>query len=94
MQSVGRTWQWSPTWLGIMHVGCFDPSAANRRAYAGLVHGIASHPKPKPKTPAAPAASGPPQQHPPNPRDAFTTAKRAIRRSLDTQGTVRCVHAF
>ena len=37
----------------------FDPSADNRGAYAGLVHGIASHPKSKPKTPAAPEPGNP-----------------------------------
>ena len=67
IQSVGRTWECPPTWSEITRVGGFDPSAANRGAYAGLVHGIASRPKPKPKTPAAPAARGPPRPHPPQP---------------------------
>ena len=60
MECVGRTWEWSPAWSEIMGIGGFDPLAANRGAYAGLVHGIASHPKSKPKTPAAPATGGPP----------------------------------
>ena len=51
----------------------FGPSAANGGAYAGLVHGIASRPEPKPKTPRTPATRGPPQPHPSNPQDAFTT---------------------
>ena len=51
----------------------FNPEAANRGAYAGLVHGIASRPKTKPK-PAATPAGAPPQPHPPNPRDAFAKA--------------------
>ena len=75
-----------PTWLEIMRVGGFDPSAANWGAYAGLVHGIAS--RPKPKRPSKPAAGGPQQPQPPNPRDAFTTALGTIRPTLDTQGTV------
>ena len=44
--------------------------AANRGAYAGVVHGIAFRPKSKPK-PAATPAGGPPQPHPRNPRAAF-----------------------
>ena len=71
-----------------MGIGGFDPSAANRGAYAGLVHGIASRPKSKPRTPAAPATGGPPQPHPPNPRDAFAKALGAISPTLDMQGTV------
>ena len=59
------------TWSAIMEIGGFDPSAANRVAYAGLMHGISSRPKPKPKVPATPATGGPPHPHPPNPRDAF-----------------------
>ena len=55
------------------------------------MHGIASRPKPKPKTPAAPAAKGPPQPHLPNPRDAFAKALEAIRPTLDTQGRVWCM---
>ena len=34
--------------------------------YAGLMHGIASRPKSKPKVAATPATGGPPQPHPPN----------------------------
>ena len=57
-------------------------------AYAGLVHGIASRPKSKPKVTATPATGGPPHPHPPNPRDAFAKAVRAISLALDRQGTV------
>ena len=70
-----------------MEIEGFDPSAANRGAYAGLVHGIASHPKPKPKVPATPATEGALQLHPPNPRDAFAKALGAISPALDRQGT-------
>ena len=52
MQLVGRTWGWSLAWSEIMRVGGFDPSAANHGVYAGLVHGIASRPKPKPNIPS------------------------------------------
>ena len=54
MHIAGRTWEWSPTWWEIIGVGGFAPSVANRRAYAGWVHGTAS--RPKPKTPSKPAA--------------------------------------
>ena len=74
-----------------MGVGGCNPSAANRGAYTGLVHGIAPRPKPKPKTPSQPTAGGPPQPHPPNPRDAFTKALGAVRPTLDTQDTIWCV---
>ena len=67
MQVAGRTWECSPTWSDIMGVGGFDPSAANKGAYASLVHGTASRPKPKPKTPSNPEAGGSPQPHPPQP---------------------------
>ena len=60
MECVGRTWAWSLTWSEMMGLGGVDPSAANRGAYAGLVHGIASRPKSKPKNPPAPATGGPP----------------------------------
>ena len=55
---------WTLTWSEIMGIGGFDLSAANRGAYAGLVHGIACRPKPKPK-PKAPTtpATGDPQPH-------------------------------
>ena len=70
-----------------MGVGGFDPSAANREAYAGLVHGVAS--RPKNKTPSRPGgARGPPQPHSPNSRDTFTKVLRAFCPILDTQGTV------
>ena len=68
--------------------GGFDPAAANRGAHAGLVHGIASGPKSKPKPTATPAIGDPPQPHPPNPRDAFAKALGAISAALDRQGTV------
>ena len=50
-----------------MEMGGFDPAAANRGAYAGLVHSIAFRPKSKPKLAATPAIGGPPQPHPPPP---------------------------
>ena len=50
MPSVGRTCEWSPTWFEMMRVGSFDPSAANCRAYVGMVHSIASSPQPKRNT--------------------------------------------
>ena len=66
-----------------MEMGRFD-----RGAYAALVHGIASRPKPNPTVPATLATGGPPQPHPPNPRDAFAKALGAISPALDRQGTV------
>ena len=57
---------WTPTWSALMDFGGFNPDAANRGAYAGVVHGIASWPKSKPK-PAATPAGDPPQPHPPQP---------------------------
>ena len=74
MEFAGRTRAWTPTWSAIMEMGGFDPSAANRGAYAGLVHGITSRPKPKPNVPATPATRGPLQPHPPNHRDAVAKA--------------------
>ena len=65
MEYGGRTW--TPTGSALMDMGGFDPAAANRGAYAGLVHGIASRPKSKPKPAATPATGPPPQPHPPNP---------------------------
>ena len=53
---VGKAWTWTPTWSALMDFGGFNPEAANRGAYAGLVHDIASRPKTKPK----PAALGAP----------------------------------
>ena len=70
-----------------MDFGGFNPEAANRGMYAGVVHGIATRPQPKPKPAAAPAG-GPPQPHPPNPADAFAKALGAISPALDRQGTV------
>ena len=69
-------------------IGGFDPSAAERGAYAGLEQGIASGPKSRHKTPAALATGGPPQPHPPTPRDAFTKAPGAISPTLNMQGRV------
>ena len=63
MEYGARTWTWTPTWLALMDMGGFDPEAANRGAYAGMVHSIASRPKSKPK----PCNWGPPQPHPPPP---------------------------
>ena len=59
-----------------------------RGAYAGLVHGIASRPKSKPKLAATRATGDPPQPHPPNPRAAFAKALGAISPPLDRQGTI------
>ena len=56
------------TWLALMDMGGFDLAAANRGAYAGLVHGIASWPKSKPKLAETPATGGPPQPHPTKPQ--------------------------
>ena len=67
--------------------GPFNPEAANRGVYAGMVHGIASRPKSKPKPAAAPVGP-PPQPHPPKPADAFAKALGAISPALDRQGTV------
>ena len=64
MECVGRTWTWTPTWSEIMEIEGFDPSAANRGAYAKLVHSIASRPKPNPNAPTTPATGGRPQPHP------------------------------
>ena len=58
--------------------------------YAGVVHGIASRPKSKPK-PAATPAGAPPQPHPPDPADAFAKTLGAISPALDRQGTVCCL---
>ena len=71
-----------------MDMGGLHPAAANRGAYAGLVHGIDSRPKSKPKPAATPATGGPPQPHPPNHRDAFAKALGAISPALDRQGMV------
>ena len=84
---VGKAWVWTPTWSALLDFGGFNPEAANRGVYAGVVHGIATRPKPKPKPVAAPAGS-PPQPHPPNPADAFAKALGAISPALDRQGTV------
>ena len=78
---------WSPIRSAVVDFGGFNPEAANRGVYAGVVHGIATRPKPKPKPAAAPAG-GPPQPHPPNPADAFAKALGAISPALDRQGTV------
>ena len=42
-----------------MDFGGFNTEAANRGAYAGVVHGIASRPKTKPKPAATPARAPP-----------------------------------
>ena len=65
-----------------MDFGDYNSKAANGAAYTGVVHGIAFPPKSKPK-PAATPAGGPPQPHPPNPRDAFAKAPGAV--SLGTR---------
>ena len=88
MEFAGSTWTWMPPWCAIMEGGAFELSAANRGAYAALVHGIASCPQPKPKVPATPATGGPRWPHPPNPRDTFDKAVWAVSRALDRQSTV------
>ena len=93
LECVWKAWEWSPTWPEIMGIGGFDPSRDNRGAYAGWVHGIASRPQSKPKTPAACVTGGPPQPHPSNPRDAFVKALGAISPSLDMQSTVSSVRS-
>ena len=71
MKFAGRVWTWTPTWSAIMEMGGFAPSAANRGAYAGLVHGIAYRPKPKqaqgPRNPRKCAPPPPPAAAPPQP---------------------------
>ena len=84
---VGKAWVWTPTWSALLDIRGFNPEAANRGVYAGVVHGIAGRPKPKPKPAAAPAG-GPRQPHPPNAADAFAKALGAIPPALDHQGTV------
>ena len=64
MEYAARAWTWTPTWSALMDMGDFNPEAANRGAYAGLVHGIASRPKSKPKPAATPATGGHLQPHP------------------------------
>ena len=68
---------------GGFQTGGGEPGGGDAR----VVHGIASRPKSKPK-PAATPAGGPPQPHPPNPRDAFAKALGAISPAPDRQGTV------
>ena len=78
----------TPTLSGLMDFEGFNPEAANRGAYAVVVHGIASRPKTKLK-PAATPAGGPPQPHTPNnPQDALAKALGAISPALDRQGMV------
>ena len=84
---VGKALVWTPAWSAVLDFGAFNPEAANRGMYAGVVHGIATQPKPKPKPAAAPAG-GPPHLHPPNPADAFAKALGAISPALDSQGTL------
>ena len=56
MEYGASTWTWTPILSALMDMGGFDPEAANRGAYAGLVHGIASRLKSTPKPAATPAA--------------------------------------
>ena len=89
---VGKAWVWTPTWSALLDFGGFNPEAANRGVYAGVVHGIASRPKSKPK-PAATPAGGPPQPHSPNTADAFAKALGAISPALERQGAVCCLRS-
>ena len=66
IEYAGKAWTWTPTWSVLMDFGGFNPEAANRGVYAGVVNGIAYWPKCKPK-PAATPARGHPQPHPPTP---------------------------
>ena len=69
-----RTWTWAPTRSALMDIGGLDPEAANLGVYAGMVHGIASRPKSKPKPAATPATGGPP--HPRTPPAPGTPSPR------------------
>ena len=89
---VGKAWVWTPTSSALLDFRGFNSEAANRGVYAGLLHGIASRLKSKPK-PAATPAGAPPQPHPPNPADAFAKALGAISPAVDRQGTVRCLRS-
>ena len=64
---VGKAWVWTLTWLALLDFGGFNPEASNRGVYAGVVHGIASRPKSKPK-PAAASLGAPRSCTPPTPR--------------------------
>ena len=88
MECVGGIWEWSRLWLGIMGIGSFDPSAADPGGYAGLVHGISSRPKSKPKTLVAPATGGRPRPPPPTPGTGSSRSFGAISPTLDMQRTV------
>ena len=63
---AGKVWTWTPTWSALFDFGGFNPEAAHRRAHAGVVHGIASRPKSKPK-PAATPLGAPRNRTPPTP---------------------------
>ena len=67
MEYAARAWNRTPTWSALMDMGGFNPEAANRGVYAGLVHGIASRPKSKPKPAATPATTGPRSRTPQSP---------------------------
>ena len=89
MEFAERTRTWTPTWSAGMEMGGFDPAAAHWGAYAGLVHGIASRPKSKPRPPATPATGPPPQPPPPDPRDVFAmTVGATPPPPLERQGTL------
>ena len=88
MECVGRTWMWTMTWSEILGIWGLDPSAANRGAYAGLVHGIASRPKPKPKAPTTPATGGPPAATSLRPPGCLRQGIRGNLIGLDRQGTI------
>ena len=88
MEFAGSTWTWTPTWMALMEMGGFDPAAANRGAYAGLVHGIPSRPKSKPKPAATPATRPPPAAAPPQPPGYLRQGPGAISPALDRHGTV------
>ena len=93
MEYAARAWTLNPTWSALMDMGGFNPDAANRGAYAELVHGSASRPKSKPKPAGTPATVGTPHPHPPNPRYAFANALGAISPTEDRQGTVCCLRS-
>ena len=66
MEYGGRTWTWMPTWSAPMDIGGFDPAAAKRGAYAGLVQGWPPRPSPNPSPPQPPQLRQP-HNRPPQP---------------------------
>ena len=70
-----------------MHFRGFNPEAANRGAYGGVLQGIASRQSPGPSPPQPPL--GPPRSRiPQDSQDAFANALGAISPAVHCQGTV------